>query len=237
MSDHISVEELADAAEGLLAPARADQVRNHLAGCALCADTAGLLASVTTTLAAQPAPAMPPAVAARLDAVLAQEQSRREAAAGGSRDGADGAQVVAWTPRPHLEPPRPLRHQRGHAAGWVLLAATVATAVGFGGYVLSARAGLNEPPDGAAALSSGDLRQQAGSLEASGDIDAHRFSRAWSCARKVTDGRITGLASVTLDGSPALLAYVRTPAGQQVAVIEGCDDGSPRVTATSKLSR
>ena len=143
--------------------------------------------------------------------------------------------MLAWSPRQPLDRPRPSRPQRGQSAGWILAAAALATAVGFGGYVISARAGLNEPPNGAAAVSSGELRQQAGALQAGGALDAHRFSRAWSCAREVTDGRITDLASVTVDGSPALLVYLRSSGVQRVAVVEGCDDGAPRVTDITQL--
>ena len=93
---------------------------------------------------------------------------------------------------------------------------------------------MNEPPSGAAAVSSGDLRTQAGDLERGGDLDPHRFSQAWTCARQVTDGRITGIASVTVDGSPALLVYLDD---ERVAVVEGCHENTPRVTATAPLTR
>jgi len=235
VSDHISVEDLADAAEGLLEPARADVVRTHVTGCPACTQTAELLSSVTAMLSSEPAPAMPAPVIARLDAVIAQEQARRQIIAAVPV----GADVLEWKPRPRLPAaePAPSGPHRGRAAGWVLAAAAAATLVGFGGYVVSARAGLNEPPSGAAAVSSGDLRTQAGDLERQRDIDPHRFSRAWSCAREVTDGRITGIASVTVDGSPALLVYLDRDGGQQVAVVEGCDNGAPRVTATTRLTR
>lgn len=259
MSDHISVDELADAAEGLLEPARADTVDTHVADCPICHETVDLLAAVTGTLAAEPDPMMPPGVIARLDAVVADEQTRRTAKGsgalgavgldpagqpGGSHQGAvsHGQSVIAWAPRQRLHPPehdQSQRHhsQRGHYAGWILAAAGVATLVGFGGYVISARAGLNEPPTGVAAMSSSDLRQEASALEARGSVDPHRFSRAWSCARQATDGRITGIASVTVDGSPALLVYLSNTDGAVVSVVEGCDGQAPRVTATTPLGR
>ena len=46
----------------------------------------------------------------------------------------------------------------------VLAAAAAALVVGFGGYVLSATAGLNEPPVVAALSSSEDLGAQAGAV-------------------------------------------------------------------------
>jgi hypothetical protein len=233
VADHISVEELADAAEGLLAPERADGVRGHLDSCPTCRDTADLLSSVTATLTAEPIPPMPSAVVTRLDAVIAAEQARREA----KSDLPTTATVASWAPRPKLAAIPAPRPHRARAAGWLLAAAALAVAVGFGGYVLSARAGFNEPSPGVAAVSSGDLRQQAGSLERNRDVDPHRFSRAWSCAREVTEGRITGIASVTVDGSPALLVYLENSDVERVAVVRGCDDGSPRVTATTPLTR
>ena len=157
--------------------------------------------------------------------------------AGGTDAGGTGADVLAWKPRPRLAAPPPAGPHRGRAAGWVLAAAAAATLVGFGGYVVSARAGLNEPPSGAAAVSSGELSTQAGDLERRRDVDPHRFSRAWSCAREVTDGRITGIVSVTVDGSPALLVYLGGGDGQRVAVVEGCDRGAPRLTASTPLTR
>ena len=104
-----------------------------------------------------------------------------------------------------------------------LLAAAVAAAVvGFGAYVVSASAGLNEPPV-VSAVSSQSLAVQAGALERSQDLDPHRFSRAWQCARQATSGRIVALASSTVDGTPALLVYTRSGATTLVTVVTGCD--------------
>jgi hypothetical protein len=259
VSEHISVEELADQAEQLLDPARTDAVRAHLTACPICAETSELLASVTTTLAAEPVPAMPPDVVARLDGVLAEEQARRAGQAlppgtplpplaGGSTASAGrpstsrrrhdrGRLDRGRLDRDWLDRGRPERPRRGRAAAWVLAAAVLATAVGFGGYVLSARAGLNEPPAGSAALSSNALKQQANALENTGTVDAHRFSHAWSCAREVTDGRIAGLASVTVDGSPALLIYLRADGQDQAVLVQGCEADQPHVVDTIPLSR
>ncbi|HET9649672.1 MAG TPA: zf-HC2 domain-containing protein [Microlunatus sp.] len=237
MADHISAEELAREAEGLLDPARTDAVEEHLRGCAACRERVTLLASVRTTLATTPQPPMPPEVAARLDAVLLQEQAGRSIDPGGPGSVPSGPRGrELWTARPRFAAP-PLPKHRRRTVGRVLLAAALAVLVGFGGYVLSARAGLNEPPTGAAAVSSEQLTSQAGALERSGDLEPHRFSRAWSCARRVTDDRITGIASVTVDQEPALLVYGDSPAGPVVAVVEGCDQGDPRVTATTPLPR
>ncbi|GAA1388675.1 hypothetical protein GCM10009639_15460 [Kitasatospora putterlickiae] len=68
---HPEVDELADLAEDLLAPADADALRRHLTGCAECRETVEALAEVRTLLAGAEPPAMPADVAARLDAALA----------------------------------------------------------------------------------------------------------------------------------------------------------------------
>jgi hypothetical protein len=107
--------------------------------------------------------------------------------------------------------------------------------VGFGAYVASATAGLNEPPV-VAAVSSSNLGAQAGALQREG-LEPHRFSRAWQCAREATEGRIVGLASSTVDGTPALLVYTRAGATTQVIVVTGCGTSSPSAGPSALVSR
>lgn len=177
------------------------------------------LAEVERWLAATPPPRMPADVAARLDTVLAGEVERRE-------------RKHAWAGRPvervslgEFGADLHRRSRRRSLAGF-LAAAALATAVGFGGYVASASAGLNEPPT-VAAVSSRSLDAQAAGLAAGGDLQPHRFSRAWQCARQVTSGRIAALANTTVDGEPALLVYLRRGSGTVVVVVRGCGTGRP----------
>lgn len=87
--------------------------------------------------------------------------------------------------------------------------------------MISAGAGLNEPPV-AAAVNSSDLATQARALEeANGGLSPHRFSQAWDGAREVTERRITGLASNTVDGLPALQVYTESDGSTQVTVVPG----------------
>ena len=232
---HPSLTELAEAAEGLLDNARSAEVQAHVAGCASCRRSAAELQAVSATLASAPAPAMPADVAARLDRVLAGETELRSLR-------------PARDEEPHPEPARsgsPATvadlsvYRRRHSARRVVLpalaAAVAAAVVGFGAYVASATAGLNEPPV-VAAVSSANLGAQAGAVQRNG-LEPHLFSRAWRCARQVTDGRIVGLASSTVDGTPALLVYTRSGATTEVTVVTGCAIARPSAGPSALVSR
>ena len=234
-SAHPSLTELAEAAEGLLEDDRTGQVRAHLAECVDCQHNAAELRAVSATLATAPAPRMPADVAARLDRVLAGEVERRSRPTARDEESESGS---AWSRRSRVSlgafganrPRRPARRIVVPA----LAAAVAAAVVGFGAYVVSASAGLNEPPV-VAAVSSSNLGAQAGALERTG-LEPHRFSRAWQCAREVTNGRIVGLANSTVDGTPALLVYTRSGATTQVTVVTGCGTGRPAAGPSAPVS-
>ena len=228
MSVHVPVDELADAAAGLLDRGRAAEIAAHVAECPDCQRVDSHLRHVSQLLAAEPAPAMPAEVAERLATVVAAESDRRTRAA----------------------TPRPMRRQRSlgpfrarsawskrRLAGAALAAAAAAGAVGFLGYFVSTSTGLNEPTTTSVAVSSKNLGQQARALQESRDLDPHRFSAAWDCARQVTDGRITGIASAVVDGVPALLVYTRSDAATVVTVVTGCDRGTPSAGPSTQLLR
>ena len=171
---------------------------------------------------------MPDAVARRLEEVVAAESADRAHASDGSAVG-NGQSASRREPRvtlgtfgTDLDKPRRSR--------WVipaLAAAAAAAVVGFGAYVVSASAGLNEPPV-VAAVDSSDLGAEAIALQrTSGGLSPHRFSQAWGCARQVTAGRITGLVSSSVDGTPALLVYTKSDGSAQVTVVTGCVGGKP----------
>ena len=223
-AQHLSIDELADAAEGLLDPERATVAESHIAGCAECRAQSAALRAVTATLRAEPVSPMPEAVAHRLNEVVAAESARRSG---------------AWKPRPTLgtfgqDLKKPSKSRWALPA---LAAAAAAAVVGFGAYLISASAGLNEPPV-VAAINSGDLRVEAQALEqAAGGLSPHRFSQAWGCARKVTEGRITGLAASTVDGTPALLVYTKSDGSTQVTVVTGCGSSMPSAGPSAVLPR
>ncbi|MFJ8488752.1 anti-sigma factor family protein [Streptomyces sp. NPDC094038] len=71
---HPDVAEISDLTEGLLPPARTEEVRKHLDGCELCADVHTSLEEIRGLLGALPGPPrMPADVADRIDAALAAE--------------------------------------------------------------------------------------------------------------------------------------------------------------------
>jgi hypothetical protein len=87
------------------------------------------------------------------------------------------------------------------------------------------------------AVNSTQLGKQASALQQAADIDPHRFSRAWQCARQVTDGRIVGLANSRVDGQPALLVYLRSGQSTQVVVVTGCASAAPSAGPSALLPR
>ncbi|SEP84592.1 zf-HC2 domain-containing protein [Microlunatus flavus] len=245
MTDHPSRDTLADAAEGLLEPAEAATVDAHVAGCADCRAELAAFSEVSTVLAAAPSPTMPADVAARLAAVLATEQAAREVSAvlhAVPGSGPDAPPV----PRHPYGTRRRLHPSLGHRFGedlrtvspgrrWavpVLAAAAAALVLGFVAYVASATLGLNEPPAVSISTAPGRLPGEAATLRQRTDIDPHRFSQAWWCARRATDGdgRIVGLATTRVDDQPAVLVYVRTSDGLGVRVVTGCETTTPAAT-------
>jgi anti-sigma factor RsiW len=243
VTDHPSRDTLADAAEGLLEPAESALVDAHVAGCSACRAETAAFAEVGTVLAAVPAPVMPMDVARRLAGVVAAEQAAREVspvlrAVPGSGPDAPPVPRHPYGTRRRLHPS--LRRQFGDdlrrvspGRRWglpVLVAAAAALVLGFVAYVASATLGLNEPPAVSISTSPGRLVAEAKDLRERTDVDPHRFSQAWWCARGATSGRIVGLASTTDGARPAVLVYVRSSNGLGVQVVTGC--GTPDVTTT-----
>ncbi|MDQ8707714.1 hypothetical protein RCO28_35370 [Streptomyces sp. LHD-70] len=73
-AEHPDVSELSDLTEGLLPPSRKSEVRDHVEGCALCADVLDSLTEIRELLGTLPGPPQMPAdIAGRIDAALAAE--------------------------------------------------------------------------------------------------------------------------------------------------------------------
>jgi hypothetical protein len=212
--DHPTMDDLADHADGELRGDAAAAAEEHLAGCAVCQAELGELRAeldlISGDLAALPQLTMPVTVAARLDRVLAGETS-------------------TVTP---FHRPAPLKAgatatyvQQTGVVRFMLAAAVAAAVVGFGGYVLSASAGLNEPSAlSPAQVHPAALADQARTLAQNRDLDPHLFSAAWRCAREVTTGRITGITPVYVGGEESYLVYTRSGGRTYATLVTGCGD-------------
>lgn len=98
--EHPEVSEISDLTDGLLSPARAAALRDHLAGCALCEDVHASLEEIRGLLGTLPGPTrMPDDVAGRIDAALAAEALLEASAAPQvptvSRETVDAAAAVS----------------------------------------------------------------------------------------------------------------------------------------------
>lgn len=212
--DHLALDDLADLAVGELSVEASVAAEAHLAVCGSCgADLAELsadLEAVSGRLAALPLPTLPVTVAAQLDRVLAGEE----------------ATVLPFRRSAPLKAPASASYVRQTGVVRLMLAAAVAAAVvGFGGYVLSASAGLNEP----SALSPTQVHQaalaeQAKTLAENRNLDPHLFSAAWRCAREVTTGRITGITPVYVAGQQNYLVYTRASGRTYATLVTGCGE-------------
>jgi len=248
VTDHPSRDTLADSAEGLLQPSAAAEVDAHVAGCSDCRAELAAFAEVGTVLAAAPAPTMPADVVRRLAGVVAAEQSAREVSpvlrtVPGSGPDAPPVPRHPYGTRRRLHPS--LRRQFGEdlrtvspGRRWalpVLAAAAAALVLGFVAYVASATLGLNEPPAVSISTSPARLVPEADELRQRTDLDPHRFSAAWWCARRATTGRIVGLAATTSSSQPAVLVYVRSADGLGVRVVTGCRTRDPAATPWQRI--
>lgn len=264
LSDHIDIDELADDAEGLLTPERTSEIATHLAGCQLCQSNATALAEVHDLLAAAPSVAMPDEVFARLqDTIAGEQQLRSENVRRQAGDPLGPAAPIIGTgrppyvddgghpsalgggrfPKPHIaehftETKRRRRGLRAKFAAGAAGATLLASTAGFGGYVLSASAGANEPPTDQPIVAP-DTQSLASSAAraASNGLDSYRFSRAWQCARRATNGHITGIRSTVLGGEHGYLVFLKTDAGSHAVFVTGCDTGIPTAGPTVKVER
>ena len=249
-------------------PTVADRAEAHLASCAECraefaqvqADLdlmSSSLASLELSSASVvdlPVADMPVTVAARLDRVLAEESEARmhpvsgdparadERVRGDDQTQADDAQHGNVVPLRHPTPFKaPATASYVKQTGFLrlmLVAAVAASVVGFGGYVISASAGMNEPtavspvqvhPDG--------LASQASEIAEIRDLDPHLFSAAWRCARQVINGRITGITPVYTEGEETYLVYTRAGGVTYARLLYGCADDAPVAGVPVRLSQ
>ncbi|MGW4012893.1 anti-sigma factor family protein [Streptomyces sp. NPDC004763] len=150
MTEHPDTAELSDFAEGLLPSTRTADVRQHLAGCELCADVYAALDEIQGLLGSLPAPApMPEDVAARIDAVLAAEPLPGvSGTAHVSRETSASADRPMGHARPSSTGPgRKDRRRGGRRRIAVLGAVTAAAAIGLGSVIVSSLNGGSSSDD------------------------------------------------------------------------------------------
>ena len=126
---HPDPEVLAEFRAGLITGRHGARISAHLASCDRCTGRCGELTEVSALLAAVPVPAMPDALARRLDGVLAAEVA-------GQKDYSERA--VDPRPRDRASSPRPRRHWDFRLVALRVLAPAAAVVVlAAGGYGLS----------------------------------------------------------------------------------------------------
>ncbi len=169
---HPDSEVLAEFRAGLIAGRRGARISAHLAGCEHCAGRCDQLAEVSALLAAVPVPAMPGAVAQRLETVLAAEAAKRDS----SERAVDPRSPDRASPdRSGLDrsgSPPPRRHWGFRLVALRVLAPAAAVVLlAAGGFSLS-RIGGSSPGSHASGSSasgrSAAVRPPAGSLPAAG---------------------------------------------------------------------
>jgi Antirepressor regulating drug resistance, predicted signal transduction N-terminal membrane component len=149
---HPDVAEIADLTEGLLSPTRTEDVRQHLDGCALCADVYDSLEEIHGLLGSLPSPPrMPDDVAGRIDAALAAEALLSATAPDEASDTDDGRILVSRetstvgrpSGHPHAAtgPGRPHRPRRGRRRTVLLTTAFAAAVLGLSAILVQSLGG------------------------------------------------------------------------------------------------
>lgn len=151
---HPDSEVLAEFRAGLITGRHGARISAHLAACPDCTGLAGDLAELPALLAAVPAPAMPDAVAQRLEIVLAAQAAERNSS--------ERAPVPASPDR--ASSPRPRRHWDFRLVAQRVLAPAAAVAVlAGGGYGISR---IGSSPASSVASSAGVSSSAASSVRA-----------------------------------------------------------------------
>lgn len=142
---HPDSDVLAEFRAGLIPGRRGARISAHLAACEHCTDVCDQLAEISALLAAVPAPAMPDAVALRLEGVLAAEAAQRD----------DSERTVGDSSRDRVPGPPPRRHWDFRLVALRVLAPAAAVVVlAAGGYGLSRIAGRSTASEASGSASS-----------------------------------------------------------------------------------
>jgi hypothetical protein len=134
--DHLSLDELAELAEGLLTQEREDAARAHLAGCSQCQDHAAAIEAVRVRLGELPPVSMPEDVAARLERALADEPALEPSTP--DAEATDTAPGTDWSGSSATIIPN-VTDLRTHRSRWgrpTMAASAVAAALVLGGVAI-----------------------------------------------------------------------------------------------------
>jgi anti-sigma factor RsiW len=96
---HVDLDRVADLDGGVLPPEQERAVRGHLESCDQCSQLLERVREVHTLLGAEPAPQLPPSVAARLDDSLAAAVREREVRTGVTSLNRAKSRRQSWAPR------------------------------------------------------------------------------------------------------------------------------------------
>jgi hypothetical protein len=222
---HPDSDVLAEFRAGLITGRDGARISAHLAACEQCAGVCDRLTEVSALLAAVPAPAMPDAVAQRLDRVLAAEAAQR----------LSSERAVDPRSRERGSSPRPRRHRDFRLVALRVLApAAAVVALAAGGYGLSrigASSTSSEASPGSPA-SFAAARPAAGAVPSTGPSAGSASRRSMNPAFEapvkfgvVTSGTDYLRATLRQQLERELLRYPRIPGtAQQLAPgpVKGC---------------
>ena len=218
---HPDSEVLAEFRAGLITGRSGARISAHLAACERCAGLSDQLAEISALLAAVPAPAMPDAVARRLEGVLAAEAANRD-----SSERAVDPRSPDRTTRP-----RPRRHWDFRLVALRVLAPAAAVVVlAAGGYGLSRIGGSSTSSQAASsgvasAASSAQAEAPVSSSAAKSGHEAVRAGEAPLTFEVVTSGTYYQRLTLRPQLERELALHARGAAGQQVlasASVKGC---------------
>lgn len=182
---HPDVTEISDLTEGLLTPARTEDVRRHLNECVLCADVYVSLEEIRGLLGSMPSPVrMPDDIVDRIDAALAAEAPVSVRTTGAGSDETEGAHVSRETSAPADRPTdRPTGHahattgpgrkdraRRGRRRTIVLSTVFTAAALGLGSLLVSSLGNDTKQPEAAATFSGQKVESQVAELLKGTDV-------------------------------------------------------------------
>ena len=219
---HPDSEVLAEFRAGLITGRSGARISGHLAACERCAGLSDQLAEISTLLAAVPAPAMPDAVARRLEGVLAAEAANRDSS----------ERAVDPRSPDRATRPRPRRHWDFRLVALRVLAPAAAVVVlAAGGYGLSRIGGSSSASSQAASsgvASAASQAQRGGApVPSSAAKSGHEAvpGEAPLTFEVVTSGTSYQRATLRLQLEHELALHARGAAGQQElasASVKGC---------------